>query len=91
MFVVSGGKGIGKTKLLLEKVKEEDAILVCKDTFYMRERAYSYGIVGINIMSYEDFCRLDDIKEPVYIHNLNEYLKYCCPTVAGYSICMESN
>ena len=45
MFVVSGGRGTGKTRTLLERVKEENAILVCEDTIEMRERAYKYGIV----------------------------------------------
>ena len=53
MFIISGGRGTGKTKALLEKVKAEDAIIVCKDTIEMREWAYIYGITGLNIINYE--------------------------------------
>lgn len=59
MFIVSGGRGIGKTRTLLERVKSENAIIVCEDTIEMRERAYNYGITGLNIMSYKEFDTLE--------------------------------
>ena len=64
MFVISGGKGTGKTKALLERVKAENAIVVCEDTMEMRERAYGYGITGLNIMSYKEFDTLEKVEEP---------------------------
>ena len=59
MFIVSGGRGTGKTRTLVERAKSEDAIIVCEDTIEMRERAYSYGITGLNLITYEEYCRLD--------------------------------
>lgn len=91
MFIVSGGRGTGKTKALLEKVKAEDAIIVCKDTIEMRERAYMYGITGLNIINYEDYCRTPGelLNKNVYIHNVNDLLKRINPNTKGYSVCNE--
>lgn len=91
MFVVSGGRGIGKTKTLLERVKAEDGIIVCDDTIEMRERAYGYGITGLNIMTYDELyeCKVDRYDKPIYIHDINEFIKYSFPEVKGYSICFE--
>ena len=90
MFIVSGGKGTGKTKILLEKVKEENAILVCEDTLEMRECAYKYGIVGLNLMSYKEFDALEKIEESVYIDDVGKYISYRNRNVKGYSVCNES-
>ena len=89
MFVVSGGKGTGKTRVLLERAKEMGAIVVCSDTMGMRERAYSYGITGLNLMSYEDFDSISHTEETVYIHDINKYLTYKNKNVKGYSVCNE--
>lgn len=88
MFVVSGGRGIGKTRTLLERVKSEDAIVVCEDTIEMRERAYSYGITGLNLITYEEYCKLDSqtIGKPVYIVDTNKLLLHINSNTKGYTI-----
>lgn len=89
MFIVSGGRGTGKTKVLLERVKSEDAIIVCDDVIAMRERAYNYGIVGLNIISYEEYCRTPSelLDKSVYVHNINKLLKRINSNTKGYSVC----
>ena len=89
MFIVSGERGTDKTKALLERVKAEDAIIVCDDVIAMRERAYNYGIVGLNIISYEEYCITPSkqLDKDVYIHNINDLLKRINPNTKGYSIC----
>lgn len=91
MFIVSGGRGTGKTKALLEKVKAEDAIIACRDTIEMRERAYMYGITGLNIISYEDYGKTpsEQLAKDVYIHNINDLLRIINPNTKGYSVCNE--
>ena len=91
MFVVSGGRGTGKTKILLERVKAEDAIIVCDDVIAMREQAYLYGITGLNIISYEEYCRTpgEQLEKDVYIHNVNNLLKRINSNTKGYSVCNE--
>ena len=87
MIVISGGRGIGKTKMLLEKVKEENGIVVCRDVFKIREKAHGYGITGLNIISYEEFENLENNNSPIYIHNMHDYLEYKNQNVKGYSVC----
>ena len=77
--------------LEVERVKEKDAIIVCDDVIAMRERAYIYGIVGLNIISYEEYCRTpsEQLGKDVYIHNVNDLLKRINPNTKGYSVCNE--
>lgn len=89
MFVISGKKGTGKTKALLERAKSENAVIVCEDPVEMRERAYAYGITGLNIMSYVEFDTIEKVEEPVYIHDVNKYISYGNRNVKGYSVCNE--
>ena len=91
MFIISGGKGIGKTKALIERVKAEDGIIVCEDTIAMRERAYSYGITGLNIISYDELyaCKVEKYDRPIYIHDINKFVMHNFPEVRGHSVCNE--
>lgn len=91
MFIISGSKGTGKTKALIERAKAENGIIVCDDTIAMRERAYGYGITGLNIMSYDDLyeCKVDSYDKPIYIHDINHFIRYSFHEVKGYSLCNE--
>ena len=91
MFIISGGHGTGKTRALVERVKAEDGILVCEDTIAMRERVYSYGITGLNIISYDELyeCRVDSYDKAIFIHDINSFIKYGFPEVKGYSINLD--
>lgn len=88
MFIVSGGHGTGKTRTLVERAKAEDGIIVCEDTIAMRERAYSYGITGLNIISYDELykCKVDSYDKPIFIHDINSFIKYNFHEVKGYSV-----
>lgn len=55
MYRIIGKRGTGKTKKLLTKAQETNAIVVCKDPTRMVEKAYSYGITGLNFLTYLDF------------------------------------
>ena len=72
MFIISGGKGTGKTKALLERAKAENGVVVCAEPEAMRERAYSYGIVGLDIVGYSDVFLTG---KPVYIHDINKFIE----------------
>lgn len=88
MFIISGGRGTGKTKALFEKVKDENGVLVCEDPTKMRERAHKYGIIGLEIICYEEF-RNSSSDGPAYIHDINKYLKYLDSKVQGYSLSLD--
>jgi hypothetical protein len=91
MFIISGGKGTGKTKALIERAKAEDGIIVCENTIEMRERAYAYGITGLNLISYDDFydCKVTNYDKPIYIHNINEFIKYNYSEIKGYTLSLN--
>ena len=87
MFIISGGKGTGKTRTLLERAKAENGVVVCKDPEVMRARAYKYGIVGLDIVSYEDDIYITG--KSVYIHDINKFIEHNMPEAAGYTLCIE--
>ena len=88
MFIVSGGRGTGKTRTLVERAKAEDGIIVCEDTIAMRERAHLYGVTGLNIISYADLyeCKVDKYGKPLFIHDINRFITYSFHEVKGYSV-----
>ena len=86
MFIISGEKGTGKTKALLEKAQSEGGIVVCRDPEKMRERAHRYGIVGLDIVGYGD---LYVAGKPVYIHDINKFIEHNIPEAKGYTLCID--
>lgn len=91
MFIISGEKGTGKTRALLEKANVENGIIVCENPDKMRERAYRYGIVGLEIISYDDlYCdRVSSGEKPLYIHDINKFIAYSFREVKGYTLCIN--
>jgi hypothetical protein len=93
MFIISGGRGTGKTKTLLQKAADEGATIACADPIAMRERAHNYGIVGLNIIAYDDVAifkvAYPDKNNVVYIHNINKFLETQFSSVKGYSLSIE--
>jgi len=86
MFIISSEKGTGKTRALLERAKAEGGIVVCKDPEAMRERAYRYGIVGLDIVGYGDNYLAG---KPVYIHDINKFIENNMPDAKGYTLCID--
>ncbi len=86
MIIISGGRGIGKTKMLLEQASASGGTVVCKDPDALRVRAHRYGITGLDIISYED---LTTSEKPMYIHDVNKFLTERFGNVKGYTQCNE--
>jgi len=90
MFIISGGRGTGKTKLLLQHAADKGATIACSNPIEMRERAHSYGIVGLNIISYEDVAifktAYPDKVDSLYIHDINKFLETNFSWISGYSL-----
>lgn len=86
MFIISGGRGTGKTKALLERAKAEGGIVVCRDPEKMRERAYRYGITGLDIIGYDDLYLAG---KPVYIHDINKFIEHNMPEAKGYTLSID--
>ena len=86
MIIISGGRGIGKTRLLLEQASAAGGTVVCREPDIMRARAHKYGITGLNIISYDELGKSD---EPVYIHDINKFLTEHFGNVKCYTQCTE--
>ena len=52
---IISGRGIGKTKALMEETLRNNGVFVCQNVLHMREKANAYGLHGLSIISYRDF------------------------------------
>lgn len=71
------GNCTGKTRKMLEEAKKNGATVVCKYPLHMQDKANSYGIYGLNFVSYENF--LDDISygEKIAIDEIGDFMMNC--------------
>ena len=93
MFIISGGKGTGKTRELLEKAKVENYVVACENPTTMAARAYEYGIFGLTFISYDDVAIFNvaypDKKNSLCIHDVNKFIRTRFPWVQGYSVSFD--
>lgn len=77
MYRIIDGRGTGKTSRLMLLAKENDAIFVCNDPHCMEIKAASYGITGIQFVSYYDYLRFNYTSnhKNVVIDELEFFLK----------------
>ena len=81
MYRIIDGRGTSKTSRLLLLAKENNGIVVCAWPHAMREKAYSYGLTGIDFMSYEEFIQtIKEVSFPFYrpdgtVENENRIIK----------------
>lgn len=69
MYRIIDGRGTGKTSRLLLLAKEHDGIVICAYPEWMREKAYKYGLTGIDFISYTEFIKgikERDVKVPMH-------------------------
>ena len=89
MYRIIDGRGTGKTSRLLLLAKENEGIIVCKDPKAMREKAYCYGLVGIDFISYSDFEFTHRFNKPVFFDEIDMLLQYKNREIQGYTISNE--
>lgn len=83
------GRSTGKTSRLMLLAKENNGIIVCQNPTALREKAYAYGIVGVDYMSYADFIEFiitTRTHGPIYIDELDKFLYCLSNNIQGYSI-----
>lgn len=54
---IIGGRGIGKTYKLLEEADKNKGVVVCRNTFALREKARTYGFKNVQFLEYKDFVQ----------------------------------
>lgn len=88
MYRIIDDRSTGKTSRLLLLAKESNGIVVCANPVTMREKAYKYGIVGVEFLSYEQYAYTDNYNttKPIFIDELELFLKKFDYNISGYTI-----
>lgn len=73
---IIGENSSGKTRKMLENAKKSDAIVVCKYPLHMQDKANSYGIYGLEFISYDEFNDGSAYTEKVAIDEIGDFIKY---------------
>ena len=89
MFRIIDGRSSVKTSRLMLLAKETDSAIACSNPSAMRQKAYAYGITGIDFISYSDLFN-GGWDGNVLIDELEEFVKqYVDAKVTGYSLTNE--
>ena len=90
MFRIIDSRSSGKTSRLMLLAKETNSAIACSNPSAMRQKAYSYGITGIDFISYSDLFTGGWTEENVLIDELEEFVKqYIDANINGYSLTNE--
>ena len=90
MFRIIDSRSSGKTSRLMLLAKETNPAIACSNPSAMRQKAYSYGITGIDFISYSDLFTGGWTEENVLIDELEEFVKqYIDANITGYSLTNE--
>lgn len=88
MYRIIDGPGTGKTSRLLLLAKENGGVVVCVNPARAREKAYAYGLTGIDFLSYTEYiANSGQINAPIYIDDMDSFM--CCLTrnnLSGYTL-----
>lgn len=88
MYKIIDKKDSGKTHNLMEVAKKEDGVIVCSNPSAMQNKARSYGIVGLNFISYLEYLQ-DMFKYPcIFIDDLDNMIAQMT-NVKGYTFNVE--
>ena len=91
MYRIISGRSTGKTYQLMLLAKEKGAKIACSNPAAMKEKALSYGITGIDFISYNElFNKETDNNDKILIDELETYIKDSMhSSVIGYSLTNE--
>ena len=88
MYRIIDNRGSGKTGRLMLLAKETNSAIACSNPLAMKQKAYAYGITGIDFISYDDLIHGWDCN--VMIDELEMFIKYATSAeVMGYTLSNE--
>lgn len=97
MYRIIDHRGSGKTSRLMLLAKEHNGTVVCSNPYAMEQKAHSYGITGVDFVSYYDF--LNNCKDVnlgnYYIDELEIFMQFIASQYAkngnfnGYTLTEE--
>lgn len=90
MYRIIDDRSSGKTSRLLLLAKENNGIVVCHNPRGMRAKANAYGLVGFDIISYEDYLNKDyEHGKPCFIDELENFVCWLNNDLKGYTLSNE--
>lgn len=91
MYKIIDERSSGKTSRLMLLAKENNGIIVCRAPQAMQEKAYGYGITGIDFISYEKYLYTNDydLSKPIYIDEIEQFLQIIDDAIEGYTLSLE--
>ena len=89
MYRIIDSRRKKKKKRKMQKAKETDATIACINPNAMRQKAYSYGITGIEFISYSQLFN-GEYEGDVMIDELESFVQnYIDCSLKGYSLTNE--
>jgi hypothetical protein len=91
MYRIIDSRGSGKTSRLMLLAKETGSKIACRNPSAMRQKAYAYGITGIEFIPYSDlFNGAIDLDDKVMIDEIELLVKeYIDGDLTGYTLSNE--
>ena len=90
MYRIIDSRGTGKTSRLMLLAKETKSAIACMNPSAMRQKAYAYGITGINFISYSDLFNGEYEEDNVMIDELEIFIQnYIDCKLTGYTLTNE--
>ena len=88
MYRIIDNRGSGKTSRLMLLAKETGSKIACNNPQAMRQKAYAYGITGIDFIPYSDlFNGVIDSTDKVMIDELEVFIReYIDGQLTGYTL-----
>ena len=89
MYRIIDNRSSGKTSRLMLLAKETGAAIACSNPSAMRQKAYAYGITGINFIPYSDLFE-GKYNDAVLIDELERFaIEFTDANLVGYSLTNE--
>ena len=89
MYRIIDSRSSGKTGRLMLLAKETNSAIACMNPLAMREKAYAYGITGLDIIGYSQLFN-GEYEGNVMIDEIEEFVKqYIDCKLTGYSLSNE--
>lgn len=88
MYRIIDNRSSGKTSRLMLLAKETGAKIACSNPSAMREKAYAYGITGIEFVPYSDLFNGNiNPEDKVMIDEIEVCMQtYCDGYLTGYTL-----
>lgn len=90
MYRIIEGRSTGKTGRLMLLAKETGAKIACSNPKAMQEKAYAYGITGIEFIPYSQLFTGKHIHDKILIDEIEAFVSnYADGQLIGYTLTDE--